>query len=329
MRGALEMLPAADSFAATYLDRRQGIKAEHCFLLHEETPDAFGSRRVEAVIAGAACFFIEYYVVGTRESDPSILGRIERKDEGYVASGGTSLVNATHYDELHFVAKDGGLTVSVKGTQAFSVPLANASDLLETVRKEVRDLLRPREARPPPHKDNQLSTQAPNILIDGSNIARMATMWGTIGGRNFGRIEPLLAVKNHLLRKGYFPLIVYDSSLRNDKTMDTIRLDSEVAPIPPHTRAHSTMEADQYLLEVAETFDPSKPLDKWFVVSNDAFRDHEKAFPGVELDRRLVTVSWTGATPVFTVVGSKNYHHTRNPTAAPRQILPRAGPPVQ
>ena len=317
-----------DSFAAAYLRRRQNIEPEQCFRIFEAKPDEFGFRRVEGLLAGSEFLFVQYYVVGTRETDPEVIGRIQRTETAFVAVGATARAEARHYDEIHFSAENGEITVQVKGVPTFSVPCAGADEVVSSLRKQLRELLRPRTSAPAAHADVELVTKAPTIFVDGANVARMATIWGSISGKGYGRVEPLIAVKKHLMKKGYFPLIVYDASLRNDSTMDVKRLDEEIAPRPPHFKSETTMEADSYILAAADTHEESQPLDKWFIVSNDAFRDHHRTFSGIDFDRRLVTVSWIGATPAFTIVGSRNYHHVDNPNAVNRRLLPRAGPPV-
>lgn len=326
---SLDPLPTRVCFAAAFLSKRQGITPEACFTVHQEPPDDFGSRCVQLVHTPSEAIFVEFYQVGTRQSDPIELGRIERTSEGYVLASAQGRLTAKHFEALHFKAAPGGVELSVKGQTLFAIqtPAQVASELTPKLRETVRASLRQRATQQQDHPDLTLIRRAPAILVDGANIARMTTLWGR-GGTGHGRIEPLEIAKKHLLKKGYFPLIIYDSTLRKDPSMDLRKLDEEVAPVPPHMRAPSAMEADDYILTTAATYEPADKLDKWYILSGDFFRSRTDKFPSVDLDRRLVEVDWVGATPTFTVSGPKGWTHKAKTTGPRREMLPTAGPPI-
>lgn len=320
----------SDSFAALFLKRRHGITAETCFLLYEEKPDEFGAKRIEMLHCTSSAIFVQYFVVETRETNPEEIGRIERLEPGFAVASTSQRLLAKHFDEIAFAAGRDALHVSVKGTKAFSLSSDGpTAERVAHLRERVRTLLRPPQPAQVLHPDVERIQKGPTILVDGANVARMPTMWGAQSGKGFGRIQPLATVKQALLRKGYFPLIIYDASLRTDRTMDVPLLDGDVAPIPPHAKTPTTLEADDFILGVAETHDPAKRYDKWFILSGDFFRTRAAKYPTVDLNRRLVEVTWNGPTPLFTVAGDPNFHHVRNPKAVPREMLPPGGPAIR
>ena len=100
-------------------------------------------------------------------------------------------------------------------------------------------------------------------IIDGSNVAH-----ATEG--DAARLENILLVREKLLEEGFKPLVVVDAALRHqiDNSKDFERL-VEAGDI---SQAPAGTDADYFILSFARELDA-------LVVSNDRFRDRQKAFP--------------------------------------------------
>jgi hypothetical protein len=100
-------------------------------------------------------------------------------------------------------------------------------------------------------------------IIDGSNVAH-----STEGDE--ARLENILLVRDELLQDGYKPVIVVDAALRhqidNHKLFEKLVEDGDIHQAPAGT------DADYFILSFARELNA-------FVVSNDRFRDRQKAFP--------------------------------------------------
>ena len=100
-------------------------------------------------------------------------------------------------------------------------------------------------------------------IIDGSNVAH-----ATEG--DAARLENILLVREKLLEEGFKPLVVVDAALRHqiDNSKDFERLvdAGDISQAPAGT------DADYFILSFARELDA-------LVVSNDRFRDRQKAFP--------------------------------------------------
>ena len=106
-------------------------------------------------------------------------------------------------------------------------------------------------------------------IIDGSNVAH-----ATEG--DSARLENILLVREKLLEEGLKPLVVVDAALRHqiDKSRDFERLVAagDISQAPAGT------DADYFILSFARELDA-------VVVSNDRFRDRQKAFPEARENR--------------------------------------------
>ena len=106
-------------------------------------------------------------------------------------------------------------------------------------------------------------------IIDGSNVAH-----ATEG--DSARLENILLVREKLLEEGLKPLVVVDAALRHqiDNSRDFERL-VEAGDI---SQAPAGTDADYFILSFARELDA-------LVVSNDLFRDRQKAFPEARENR--------------------------------------------
>ena len=109
----------------------------------------------------------------------------------------------------------------------------------------------------------------PLVLVDGSNVAHASE-----GDASLGNI---LAVCSKLREEGYEPVVVADAALRHqiDERGAYERLvdDGSIKQAPAGT------DADYFILSFARELDAA-------IVSNDRFRDRQKAFP--DAARRLI-----------------------------------------
>jgi hypothetical protein len=113
--------------------------------------------------------------------------------------------------------------------------------------------------------------EAPQVvLVDGSNVAHSSE-----GGRP--ELSNIVAVCDKLREEGYDPVVVVDAALRHqiDDRAGYERLvdDGAIKQAPAGT------DADYFILSFARELDAS-------IVSNDRFRDRQKAFP--EAAKRLI-----------------------------------------
>ena len=113
--------------------------------------------------------------------------------------------------------------------------------------------------------------QAPTlVLVDGSNVAHSSE-----GGQP--ELSNIVAVCDKLREEGYEPVVVVDAALRHqiddrggyERMVD----DGSIKQAPAGT------DADYFILSFARELDAS-------IVSNDRFRDRQKAFP--EAAKRLI-----------------------------------------
>jgi len=108
------------------------------------------------------------------------------------------------------------------------------------------------------------------VLVDGSNVAHSSE------GEQ-PSLADIVAVCDKLRAEGYEPVVVVDAALRHqiDDRAAYERLVDE-----GHIRqAPAGTDADYFILSFARDLDAS-------IVSNDRFRDRQKAFP--EASRRLI-----------------------------------------
>ena len=110
----------------------------------------------------------------------------------------------------------------------------------------------------------------PLVLVDGSNVAHSSE-----GGPP--ELSNIVAVCDKLREEGYEPVVVVDAALRHqiDDRVGYERLvdDGSIKQAPAGT------DADYFILSFARELDAS-------IVSNDRFRDRQKAFP--EAAKRLI-----------------------------------------
>lgn len=101
------------------------------------------------------------------------------------------------------------------------------------------------------------------VLVDGSNVAHSSE--GEVG-----RLENIRLVCHKLKEEGYQPLVVVDAALRHhiDEPAEYERMveDGRIRQAPAGT------DADYFILSFARELDAG-------IVSNDRFRDRQKAFP--------------------------------------------------
>ena len=101
------------------------------------------------------------------------------------------------------------------------------------------------------------------VLVDGSNVAHSSE-----GDRV--RLANIIAVCDKLKEEGYEPLVLVDAALRHqidDRATYERMVDAgEIRQAPAGT------DADYFILAFARELDAS-------IVSNDRFRDRQKAFP--------------------------------------------------
>jgi hypothetical protein len=108
------------------------------------------------------------------------------------------------------------------------------------------------------------------VLVDGSNVAHSCE-----GER--AQLANILAVCDRLREEGYEPLILVDAALRHqidDRTAyERLVEEGEIRQAPAGT------DADYFILSFARELDAS-------IVSNDRYRDRQKAFP--DAAKRLI-----------------------------------------
>ena len=108
------------------------------------------------------------------------------------------------------------------------------------------------------------------VLVDGSNVAH-----STEGEK--ARLSNITAVCDKLREEGYEPLVLVDAALRHqvdDRAAYERMVESgEIRQAPAGT------DADYFILAFARELDAS-------IVSNDRYRDRQKAFP--DAAKRLI-----------------------------------------
>ena len=108
------------------------------------------------------------------------------------------------------------------------------------------------------------------VLVDGSNVAHSSE-------GDEALLANILAVRDKLREEGYECLVLVDAALRHqiDRRPEYERLveAGEIRQAPAGT------DADYFILSFARELDAS-------IVSNDRFRDRQKAFP--DAARRLI-----------------------------------------
>lgn len=110
----------------------------------------------------------------------------------------------------------------------------------------------------------------PVVLVDGSNVAHSSE-----GDRP--ELANIVAVCDKLREEGYDPVVVVDAALRHqidDRTGYERMVDGGMI-----RQAPAGTDADYFILSFARELEAS-------IVSNDRFRDRQKAFP--DAARRLI-----------------------------------------
>jgi hypothetical protein len=108
------------------------------------------------------------------------------------------------------------------------------------------------------------------VLIDGSNVAHSSE-----GER--AQLANIIAVCDRLREEGYEPLILVDAALRHQ--IDDRSGYERMVEAGEIRQAPAGTDADYFILAFARELDAS-------IVSNDRFRDRQKAFP--DAARRLI-----------------------------------------
>ena len=101
------------------------------------------------------------------------------------------------------------------------------------------------------------------VLVDGSNVAHSSE-------GDQGLLSNIIAVCDKLREVGYEPLVLVDAALRHqidDRPAYERMVDSGAI-----RQAPAGTDADYFILSFARELDA-------FIVSNDRFRDRQKAFP--------------------------------------------------
>ena len=108
------------------------------------------------------------------------------------------------------------------------------------------------------------------VLIDGSNVAHSSE-----GER--AQLANIIAVCDHLRGEGYEPLILVDAALRHQ--IDDRAAYERLVDCGEIRQAPAGTDADYFILSFARELDAS-------IVSNDRYRDRQKAFP--DASKRLI-----------------------------------------
>ena len=106
-------------------------------------------------------------------------------------------------------------------------------------------------------------TPATLVLVDGSNVAHSSEGEQAL-------LSNIVAVCDKLREEGYEPLVLVDAALRHqidDRAAYERMVDSGAI-----RQAPAGTDADYFILSFARELDA-------FIVSNDRFRDRQKAFP--------------------------------------------------
>jgi hypothetical protein len=108
------------------------------------------------------------------------------------------------------------------------------------------------------------------VLVDGSNVAHSSE-----GER--GLLSNITLVCDKLREEGYEPLVLVDAALRHQ--IDDRKRYEELVESGAIRQAPAGTDADYFILAFARELDAS-------IVSNDRFRDRQKAFP--DAAKRLI-----------------------------------------
>jgi hypothetical protein len=110
----------------------------------------------------------------------------------------------------------------------------------------------------------------PIVLVDGSNVAHSSEGEQPI-------LANIVAVCDKLREEGYDPVVVVDAALRHQ--IDDRRGYERMVDDGAIRQAPAGTDADYFILSFARELEAS-------IVSNDRFRDRQKAFP--DAARRLI-----------------------------------------
>jgi hypothetical protein len=108
------------------------------------------------------------------------------------------------------------------------------------------------------------------VLVDGSNVAHSSE-----GER--ARLANITAVCDKLREEGYEPLVLVDAALRHQ--IDDRGAYERMVDAGEIKQAPAGTDADYFILSFARELDAA-------IVSNDRYRDRQKAFP--EAAKRLI-----------------------------------------
>ncbi len=119
----------------------------------------------------------------------------------------------------------------------------------------------PREPAQTKRKSN--GTTRPLVLVDGSNVAHSSE-------GDHGHLANITLVCDKLREEGYEPLVLVDAALRHQ--IDDRAGYERMVDAGAIRQAPAGTDADYFILSFARELDAS-------IVSNDRFRDRQKAFP--------------------------------------------------
>ena len=108
------------------------------------------------------------------------------------------------------------------------------------------------------------------VLVDGSNVAHSSEGEQPV-------LANIVAVCDKLREEGYDPVVVVDAALRHQ--IDDRSRYEQLVETGTIKQAPAGTDADYFILSFARELDAS-------IVSNDRFRDRQKAFP--DAARRLI-----------------------------------------
>lgn len=103
----------------------------------------------------------------------------------------------------------------------------------------------------------------PLVLVDGSNVAHSSE-------GDHGQLANIRLVCDKLREEGYEPLVLVDAALRHQ--IDERAEYERMVDAGTIRQAPAGTDADYFILSFARELDAS-------IVSNDRFRDRQKAFP--------------------------------------------------
>lgn len=126
----------------------------------------------------------------------------------------------------------------------------------------------------------KVEADRPIAIVDGSNVAH------STGDQ--AHLKNILLVCSRLESEGYEPIVVVDAALRHQ--IDDRPVYEQMVEAGKLRQAPAGTDADYFILAFARELDGS-------VVSNDRFRDREKAFP--EARERVIRYMIVGNEVVF------------------------------